>query len=342
MSIFRLADDASIRIRTFGVTFRNGQKVPPHQMAPPAAGIWHQLVCAIRGVITVRTGQCAWVVPPHRAVWMPAGFQYHLEMSGVVAVRMLYIRPGRHGDKSLPRNCSVVNLTPLLRELILRTVQLGALDAGIPEQKRLIGVILDELKVLIAVPLQLPLPRDSRAAQFAALANRDSGGVRPMETLLRQSGASRRTMERLFRGNRHESGPMAAPPDVTARVAPAGRGRERERRRGGTGIQQPQRLHCHVPPGIGTDAQTLLRSLIHSAFPSLGKCCNKTEPAFLSRFRRQAPSLSITWMALDSGARRIQSCSTASFADAGFLWYDHGCSKSAEHHARSVARILST
>src|SRR5580692_10273586 len=156
MSIFRQADDASIRIRSFGVTFHSGQKVSPQYLVPPAAGMWHQLVCAARGALTVRTDQCAWVVPPHRAVWMPAGFQYRLEMSGVVAVRMLYIRPWR-GDRQFPGECSVVNVTPLLRELILRTVQVGALDATIPEQKRLIGVILDELKVLVAVPLQLPL-----------------------------------------------------------------------------------------------------------------------------------------------------------------------------------------
>jgi AraC-like DNA-binding protein len=196
MSNFRQADDASIQVRSFGVTFRHGQKVSPQYLVPPAAGMWHQLVCATRGALTVRTDRCAWVVPPHRAVWLPAGFQYRLEMSGVVAVRMLYIRPGNRG---FPQECSVVNVTPLLRELILRTVQVGALDAAIPEQKRLIGVILDELKVLIAVPLQLPLPRDSRAVQFAALANRDAGGVPPMENLLRQCGASRRTMERLFR-----------------------------------------------------------------------------------------------------------------------------------------------
>lgn len=196
MSNFRQADDASIQVRSFGVTFRHGQKVSPQYLVPPAAGMWHQLVFATRGALTVRTDQCAWVVPPHRAVWMPAGFQYRLEMSGVVAVRMIYIRPGRLG---FPQECSVVNVTPLLRELILRTVQVGALDAAIPEQKRLIGVILDELKVLIAVPLQLPLPRDSRAVKFAALANRDSGGVPPVETLLRQCATSRRTMERLFR-----------------------------------------------------------------------------------------------------------------------------------------------
>jgi AraC-like DNA-binding protein len=199
MSNFRQADDSSIRVRSFGVTFHTGQKVPPQQLVPPAAGLWHQLVCATRGALTVRTDRCAWVVPPHRAVWMPAGFQYRLEMSGVVAVRMLYIRPRKRGDPKFPRECAVVNVTPLLRELIQRTVSLGALDATVPAQKRLIGVILDELKVLIAVPLQLPMPRDGRAVQFATMANRESGVAPSTETLLRKSATSRRTMERIFR-----------------------------------------------------------------------------------------------------------------------------------------------
>jgi len=199
MSNFRQADENTVRIRSFGVTFRHGQKVSPQYLVPPAAGLWHQLVCATRGALTVRTDQCAWVVPPHRAVWLPAGFQYRLEMSGVVAVRMLYVRPARRAERSFPRQCSVVNVTPLLRELIQRTVSLGALDAAIPEHKRLIAVILDELKVLIAMPLQLPLPRDPRALQFTAMANRESGAIPSTQALLRQSGASRRTMERLFR-----------------------------------------------------------------------------------------------------------------------------------------------
>jgi AraC-like DNA-binding protein len=199
MSNFRQADEATVQIRSFGVTFRHGQKVSPQYLVPPAAGMWHQLVCATRGALTVRTEQCAWVVPPHRAVWLPAGFQYRLEMSGVVAVRMLYIRPGKRPGGSLPRQCSVVNVTPLLRELMQRAVSLGALNADIPEQKRLIGVILDELKVLIAMPLQLPLPRDARALEFASLANREAGAAPSTKILLRQCGASRRTMERLFR-----------------------------------------------------------------------------------------------------------------------------------------------
>jgi AraC-like DNA-binding protein len=117
-------------------------------------------------------------------------------MSGEVALRNLYIRERR---AAALQTCSVVNVTPLLRELIVRTTLVGALDAAIPAQKRLIGVILDELKLLTAVPLQLPLPRDPRAAQFAALAEGEPGGKAPTRKMLRQCGASRRTLDRLFR-----------------------------------------------------------------------------------------------------------------------------------------------
>ena len=183
--------DWTVEIRSFGVTFAKGHMSPAlHESAD-----WHQLIYATRGVMTVSTDSGAWVVPPHRGVWIPAGFRYRLEMSGVVALRMLYIKAGR---RSAAKDCSVVNITPLMRELIVRTNLLGALDRAIPEQKRLIGVIRDELKILVTVPLQLPVPREARAAQFVELAA--SGvGTMSQEKMLRRCGASRRTLERIFR-----------------------------------------------------------------------------------------------------------------------------------------------
>lgn len=189
MSNFR-HPDRTVEIRSFGVNLANGQQVPAllHE-----AGNWHKLIYATRGVTTVHTDDSAWVAPPHRGVWIPAGVRFRLELSGAVALRMLYIRKRR-----LPglKNCSVVNITPLMRELIVRANRIGALDTAVPEQRRLLGVMLDELKLQVAAPLKLPLPRDPRAAQFAALAQ---AGTAPIESLLRQSGASRRTLERLFR-----------------------------------------------------------------------------------------------------------------------------------------------
>jgi AraC-like DNA-binding protein len=200
MSISRHDPDRFVEMRSFGVTFRSAQTVTPRQVFRPTAE-WHQLIYATRGVMTVRTELCAWVVPPHRGVWIPAGFEYRVEMSGVVALRKLYIR-ARQRETGLfldaSQICSVVNVTPLLRELIVRTCLVGALDSSIPEQKRLIGVIRDELRVLTAAPLQLPMPQDRRAAQFAAMIEADPGGIVPVEKMLRACGASRRTIERLF------------------------------------------------------------------------------------------------------------------------------------------------
>jgi AraC-like DNA-binding protein len=196
MSKLRQDPDAGIEIRTFGVTYGHGQTAPPRSLVPPGVAAWDQLVYATRGVMTVHTDSAAWLVLPHRAVWVRAGVRFQVEMAGIVALRMLYVRPRRGGGP--PDPCSVVNVSPLLRELIVRAVHLGALDSSVASQKRLAGVIRDELAALTAVPLQLPLPDDPRAARFADLV-RTARDHAPLARLLRQSGASRRTMERLFR-----------------------------------------------------------------------------------------------------------------------------------------------
>jgi AraC-like DNA-binding protein len=192
MSKFRHPDE-TVRIRSFGVTFRDGSGPLVHPLGMPG---WHQLIYATRGVITVHTQQGVWVVPPHRALWIPEGSEHRLEFSGVVALRMLYLRTGRGGA---PRDCSVVNITPLMRELIVRTNLIGALDAANPAQRRLIGVIQDELKLLDSVPLQLPWPQDRRGRQFAGLITAAAAGNGvPLPKAVRRCGASRRTLERIF------------------------------------------------------------------------------------------------------------------------------------------------
>jgi len=194
MSNFRHdVEDPHVQIRTFGVTFRQGH--PAHFSIPTRAPEWHKLIYATRGVLTVETDRGAWVVPPHRAVWIRAGVDFDVEMCGVVAMRLLYIRPGVRGARMPREACSVVNVTPLFRELIVRAAMIGALDARVGEQKRLIGVIFDELRVLNAMPLQLPLPRDPRAARFATMARENLR----IEEILRAAGGSRRTLERIFR-----------------------------------------------------------------------------------------------------------------------------------------------
>jgi AraC-like DNA-binding protein len=144
----------------------------------------------------VHTDTASWVVPPHRAVWVPAGTKHSEEMHAPVSVRTLYLIPGI--AKALPSECGIVNISRLLRELILHISHIGALDRRRQTHAHLICVLLDELVSVAEVPLQLPSPRDPRAVRFAAILRQRPDDRGSVASLSRRVGASRRTMERLF------------------------------------------------------------------------------------------------------------------------------------------------
>jgi AraC-like DNA-binding protein len=183
--------ESGIRVRPYAVGFTKDYTFATSRSE------WHALVFAASGVMRVHTSSGSWVVPPHRAVWVPAGVERSLEVSAGLALRTLYFKPGV--ARSLPRRCCVMNVTPLLRELILHTIGLGMLNRAIPAHARLIGVLIDQLAGSSTVPLQLPHPSDPRAVKAAALLKADPKRGRSLPAIARASGASPRTIERLFR-----------------------------------------------------------------------------------------------------------------------------------------------
>ena len=151
---------------------------------------------ASRGVMTVRTEDGTWVVPPRRAVWIPAKTAHSIVMSGPVSMRTLYLR-ARIAQK-LPRNCCVVHVSALLQELILHACQFPRMSRKSKTQAHLIDLILDQLGTTQAIPLQLVTPTDPRAVRVAAILQKDPSEARSLEALCRQAGASKRTIERIF------------------------------------------------------------------------------------------------------------------------------------------------
>lgn len=184
-------------VRTFAVSYSSGHRIHAHSHD------WDQLLYASGGVMTIDTSEGSWVVPPHRAVWIPAGVEHSVWMSGPVSMRTLYLLPGLSGE--MPRNCCTVNVPALLRELIHEAVARGTLAEDVPSDVRLAGVILDQFAVLPAVPLQLPIPRDPRARKVAELLQADPSPNTPLSRVARQAGASARTLERLFRSETNMS-----------------------------------------------------------------------------------------------------------------------------------------
>lgn len=155
-----------------------------------------QLVYASRGVMTVRTRDGTWVVPPLRAVWIPSRVSHTITMSGGVSMRTLYLKPRLARD--LPRDCCVINVAALLKELILYACALRTLDKSVQWQEHLIAVLLHQLKAVQMLPLQLPHLSDPRLVRIEEIFVKNPGDRRTLSEICRTSGASRRSVERLF------------------------------------------------------------------------------------------------------------------------------------------------
>ena len=113
-----------------------------------------QLIGAIRGLLTVDSGDCRWVVPATHAVWIPPGVPHGLCSHGPYSGWSVYVSAKACGE--LPDKPSVLSMTNLLREAITRAAAWQGVELN-ASQKRLAGVILDEIGSLPRV--NPPLPR---------------------------------------------------------------------------------------------------------------------------------------------------------------------------------------
>jgi len=176
---------------TVSADLEDGHVIPEHSHPED------QLLFASEGVMTLSSKQGVWVVPPMRAVWIPAETFHSVAMSGRVSMRTLYLQPKL--GRSLPQKCFVMNVTSLLRELVLHACRIGRLHKRAAAERRLIEMIIDHLKAVESVPLQLPRPVDPRAQKVVARLVASPGDHRKLERLCRECGASKRTIQRLFR-----------------------------------------------------------------------------------------------------------------------------------------------
>ncbi len=186
----RSGGEPSLVVRTLALRFAARHRVEMHEHE------WAQLVYAARGAIAVETSAKQWVVPPHRCLWVPAGVAHAIETIGETEMRTLYLRPDF--ATAIGADVQVKDVAPLLRELIQEIVRLGMLDESDARQAALAGVVLGQISDARDLQLDLPLPRDPRARRVVQRVTHALDLRESLAVLARGTGASPRTIERLF------------------------------------------------------------------------------------------------------------------------------------------------
>ena len=161
---------------------------------------WHdhaeqQLLYPSSGLLIVSTTHGSWVVPPQRAVWLPAAVAHAHQAYGATQVRTVAF-PVDVNPLGLTQP-TVLSVSRLLRELIMALTD----DLGRPrdEQRDLKRVALHQLKPAPALQFHLPQPGDERLRDVTAILAEDPGSDRTLGELGRAVGAGERTLSRLFR-----------------------------------------------------------------------------------------------------------------------------------------------
>ena len=162
---------------------------------------WHhhkrgQLVFASSGVMIVETHEGTWVIPPERAVWMPPGVEHLTRTVGAVEMRTVYV--AHPACRRLSPRCCVVNVSELLRALVLRGSTLPLAYDPRGRDARLMQMILDEIEASKALPLHLPMPRHPRLAALCSSISARPHLTLKLAELTKRVGMSKRTAERLF------------------------------------------------------------------------------------------------------------------------------------------------
>ena len=173
---------------------------------------WGQLAISTTGTIRLTVAQGTYIVPPSRALWIPPGVEHAVTMVEDADLRTLYFHqpPGRCGpavaraQEEPWRQCRVLEVSDLLRALVREMP--AEPDDGAPlapealhRERHLSALILDELRRASSVRLGVELPRDKRLRHLCETVLADPTHHETLADWARDTGASPRTVARLFR-----------------------------------------------------------------------------------------------------------------------------------------------
>jgi AraC-like DNA-binding protein len=183
-------DEAHVVVRSSTADPGRGAVIAPH------AHDWHQLIHVRAGLMTVWTQTGSWVAPPGWAVWAPAGVGHGIRFIDRSAFRTLYLRPG--ACHSLPGRSMAMSVSPLLRELVVRTTEIGMLDPREPAEQAIFTLLIAELRPADTPAFDLARPESEAMRRAADLIEARAPESRSTDRLAAAVGVGPRALERRF------------------------------------------------------------------------------------------------------------------------------------------------
>ena len=189
------------------------QRLSADTRVVPHSHPWGQVALSATGVVRVTSPDASYIVPPSRAVWIPPGVEHAVTVIEEVELLTLYLHQGgrRCGPERSAaasagwRQCRVLEVSPLLLALALELDARPDGDGaalsreGLARESRIAGLLLDELRRAAPVRLGVDLPQDKRLRRLCAAVIDDPSRHATLAAWAADSGASARTMTRLFR-----------------------------------------------------------------------------------------------------------------------------------------------
>jgi AraC-like DNA-binding protein len=147
-------------------------------------------------LMRVFTESESWIVPPDRAVYLPARMTHAISMRGDVEMRTLYIARAAMPDR--PPRPTVMGVSLLLRELVLALIDEPLLYDQDGRGGAIVALIVSEIARAPRLPLVIPMPHDPRLRHVCAQLLADPSDQRTLDGWSQTAGASARTLARLF------------------------------------------------------------------------------------------------------------------------------------------------
>ena len=181
----------------------------------PHSHPWAQVAISTTGVIRLTVSHGTYIVPPSRALWIPPGVEHAVTMVEDADLRTLYFHqpqgqcgpspaPGAAPDPAAWRQCRVLEVSELLRALVreMPTTPDGgpaSTAADLLREQHLSALVCDELARAAAVKLGVDLPQDKRLRHLCEAVIADPTRHDTLADWAQDTGASPRTVARLFR-----------------------------------------------------------------------------------------------------------------------------------------------